>query len=418
MHDTLFKLLLPFSILLLFLFLLLFPTFSDTSVHCTCVQCTVGSLNSFSVFLLFLLLFRTRNFCNFLCWSLSFLLLLLVLLLFLLFGTFCFNIVNLDSFHVWFLFFILLSLPLQCDVGSRLVLEHLALRLVLVELGALLGSGRDLGNLSTFELSDARFHLSTVLDSKVSVSLLSQGVHPASQGGLRGEHSRHFALELRARLSNKLCVVYQAVLGGVVLSLQRLKQSLLSAQYLHCRGGMLGEVHQGAGVGDQPGADQLAHQHGQVGCDRHHAVLQVLVQLPSVFLDLDNLLAKMLDVDYVFSTNLCAHTDLRSLLHLLFHLFRQHVAQINRLGVVPGPHQLHSAHEGEVVCDDLSQLGEVPAVPFSAAHDIVVQFLVQVVKKRYSLHNHSVNFVGAKFQLVTRQRMGQTKLHGCHFFVW
>merc|ERR1719430_2938404 len=245
MHDTLFKLLLPFSILLLFLFLLLFPTFSNTSVHCTCVQCTVGSLSSFFVFLLFLLLFRTRNFCNFLCWSLSFLPLLLVFLLFLLFGTFCFDIVNLDSLHVWFLFFIL-SLPLQCDVGSRLVLEHLALRLVLVELGALLGGGGDLGNLSTFELSDARFHLSAVLDSKVSVGLLSQGVHPAGQGGLRGEHSRHFALELRAGLANKLSVVYQAVLGGVVLRLQCLKQSLLSAQYLHCGSGMLGEIHQGA----------------------------------------------------------------------------------------------------------------------------------------------------------------------------
>merc|ERR1719402_901459 len=236
MHDTLFKLLLPFSILLLFLFLLLFPTFSNASVHCACVQCTVGSLNSFFVFLLFLLFFRTRNFCDFFCWSLSFLLLLLVLLLFLLFGTFCFNIINLDSFHVWFLFFFLISLPLQCNVSSRLVLEHLALRLVLVKLGALLGSGRDLGNLSTFELSDARFHLSAVLDSKVSVGLLSQGVHPTGQGGLRGEHSRHFALELRAGLSNKLSVVYQAVLGGVVLRLQCLKQSLLSAQYLHCRG--------------------------------------------------------------------------------------------------------------------------------------------------------------------------------------
>merc|ERR1719150_1986602 len=260
------KLLLSFSILLFFLFLLLFPTFSNTSVHCTRVQCTVGSLSSFFVFLLFLLLFRTRNFCDHLCWSLNFLLLLLVLLLFLLFGTLCFNIIDLDSFHVWFLFFIFISLPLQCDVGSRLVLEHLALGLVLVELGALLGSGGDLGNLSTFELSDARFHLSPVFDSKVSVGLLSQGVHPASQGGLRGEHSRHFALELRAGLSNKLCVVYQAVLGGVVLRLQCLKQSLLSTQYLHCRGRMLGEVHQGASVGDQPGADQLAHQHRQVGC--------------------------------------------------------------------------------------------------------------------------------------------------------
>merc|ERR1719410_290478 len=243
MHDTLFKLLIPFSVLLLFLFFLLFTTFSNTGVHCTCVQCTVGRLSGFFVFLLFLLLFRTRNFCNFLCWSLSLLLLLLVLLLFLLFGTFCFNIVNLDSFHVWFLFIILICLPLQCDVGSRLVLEHLALRLVLVELGALLGGGRDLGDLSTFELSDARFHLSAVLDSKVSVGLLSQGVHPAGEGGLRGEHSRHFALELRAGLANKLSVVYQAVLGGVVLRLQRLKQSLLSAQNLHCGSRMLGKVH-------------------------------------------------------------------------------------------------------------------------------------------------------------------------------
>ena len=49
--------------------------------------------------------------------------------------------------------------------------------------------------------------------------------------------------------------------------------------------------------------------------------------------------------------------------HLLFHLLRQHIAQINGLGVVPGPHQLDRAHEGEVVCDDLSQLGEVPAIP-------------------------------------------------------
>merc|ERR1719322_2009326 len=165
MHDTLFKLLLSFSILLLFLFLLLFPTFSNTSVHCTCVQCTVGRLSGLFVFLLFLFLFRTRNFCSLFCWSLSFLLLLLVLLLFLLLRTLCFNIVNLDSFHVWFLFFIHICLPLQCDVGSRFVLENLALRLVLVELGALLGSGGDLGNLSTFELSDARFHLCAVLDS-------------------------------------------------------------------------------------------------------------------------------------------------------------------------------------------------------------------------------------------------------------
>ena len=36
---------------------------------------------------------------------------------------------------------------------------------------------------------------------------------------------------------------------------------------------------------------------------------------------------------------------------------------------------------GQVVCDDLSQLGEVPAVPLSAPHDVVVELLVQVVQE-------------------------------------
>lgn len=34
---------------------------------------------------------------------------------------------------------------------------------------------------------------------------------------------------------------------------------------------------------------------------------------------------------------------------------------------------------GQVVCDDLAQLWEVPAVPLPAAHDVVIQLLIQVV---------------------------------------
>ena len=71
----------------------------------------------------------------------------------------------------------------------------------------------------------------------------------------------------------------------------------------------------------------------------------------------------MLDVDDVLLADLRAHADLRSLLHLLLHLLRQHIAQVDSLGVLPAPHQLHRADKGKVVRDDLSQLREVPAVP-------------------------------------------------------
>lgn len=57
---------------------------------------------------------------------------------------------------------------------------------------------------------------------------------------------------------------------------------------------MFGEVHQGAGVRDQPGAHQLADKHREVRGDRHHSVLQVLVELTSVLLDLNHLRKRMI----------------------------------------------------------------------------------------------------------------------------
>lgn len=36
---------------------------------------------------------------------------------------------------------------------------------------------------------------------------------------------------------------------------------------------------------------------------------------------------------------------------------------------------------GQVVCDNFSQLRKVPAVPFPAAHDVVVKLLIQVIQK-------------------------------------
>lgn len=39
----------------------------------------------------------------------------------------------------------------------------------------------------------------------------------------------------------------------------------------------------------------------------------------------------------------------------------------------------------QIVRDNLSQLREVPPVPLSAAHDVIVELLVQVIQKRWKM---------------------------------
>lgn len=36
---------------------------------------------------------------------------------------------------------------------------------------------------------------------------------------------------------------------------------------------------------------------------------------------------------------------------------------------------------GQVVCDDFPQLRKMPTIPLSAAHNIIVKFLIQVIQK-------------------------------------
>ena len=59
------------------------------------------------------------------------------------------------------------------------------------------------------------------------------------------------------------------------------EKSFLGAEDLNGGGGMLGEIHERTGVGDESSADQFTHQNRQVRGDGHHTVLNVVVQLSS-----------------------------------------------------------------------------------------------------------------------------------------
>lgn len=40
--------------------------------------------------------------------------------------------------------------------------------------------------------------------------------------------------------------------------------------------------------------------------------------------------------------------------------------------------------KGKVVCNDLCELREMPTIPLPSSHDVVIQFLIQIIKQRWN----------------------------------
>jgi len=43
-------------------------------------------------------------------------------------------------------------------------------------------------------------------------------------------------------------------------------------------------------------------------------------------------------------------------------------------------HQLDSLDKRQIVCDNFAELWEVPAIPFTSPHHIVIEFLINVIE--------------------------------------
>ena len=164
-----------------------------------------------------------------------------------------------------------------------------------------------------------------------------------------------------------------------------LKKSFLGSEDLHSAGGVLGEVHETAGVRDEPGSNQLPHQNGQVRSNGDHAIFEVLVQLSPVLLNFDHLDAEVLDVEYILTGDLRTHRNLSCLFNLLLHFLGKDVAEVDMLGIIPGAHHLNRPHKGQVVGYNFAELREMPSIPLPAPHDVVVQLFVKIIKKIHSL---------------------------------
>ena len=66
-------------------------------------------------------------------------------------------------------------------------------------------------------------------------------------------------------------------------------------------------------------------------------------------------------------------------------------------------HCLDSLGICQIISDYLAHLWEMPAIPLTTTHDVVIKLLVQVIKKRNGLHNHGVNLIWAELEFVAWQ---------------
>lgn len=244
------------------------------------------------------------------------------------------------------------------------------------------------------------------------ILVLLQSIDTGTKGGLGGDLAGHLALVAAGGLANERSVVDQTVLGSRVLGLEGTEQGLLGTEDLDGGTGALGQVHERTGVGNQAGTDQRTDNSSHVGGNGLHAGVQVAGQLGAVVGVHNNVLSKQGDVLEILAGNLATHADLGGGLDGSLNLLGQDLGQVRVGEVLAHTGGQDDLGVGDVVVEDLGQLGEMPAVPLLDAHHEDVELLVEVVEQGHGVDDHDVDLVGRELELVARQRVRQTQGHG------
>ena len=93
-------------------------------------------------------------------------------------------------------------------------------------------------------------------------------------------------------------------------------------------------------MGDEPGAHELADEHGEVGRDGVHARLEIIVQLDAVLREAHHLIRELLDVVEIILRDLGAHGDHGGVLEVLLDVLVENPGEVvlRRRGAVAHQH--------------------------------------------------------------------------------
>jgi hypothetical protein len=249
--------------------------------------------------------------------------------------------------------------------------------------------------------------------------LLGEVINSGSDRALVCKESRDSSLVLGASSANERGVVQQSVLGSVSLGLQSSEKSLLRAENLHGRSGILGQVGQASGMRNQTSANDLSDQRSKVRSDDAHLGNQVRVQRLAILGKADNSLCERNDVLHVRLRYFLAHAVLGSInnalsntliiLHKSSKVVQALISQ--SLFILDKECNLSVAL---VIRNDLDKFGEVPRVPLSHPHREGVDGLVKLVQNCNSLNNVVVVPLDGELDLSTGVGVTETKLGSTH----
>lgn len=187
-------------------------------------------------------------------------------------------------------------------------------------------------------------------------------------------------------------------LRGVTLGLERTEERLLGSEDLDSRGGVLGEVGERTGVGDEPGANGLSEEGREVRGDEVHLLNEVRLEVLPVLGEVDDTVREVGDVDEVDRGDVRSHRGASAVKDVLGSNFVivQDLLDLLEIGLgEPGfvPDELGKLSVLVVVGDEPDKLREVPAVPLADAHGERVNVLVKLVGEGDRLDDHVVRAV-------------------------
>mmetsp|Transcript_71989 Transcript_71989/g.158972 ORF Transcript_71989/g.158972 Transcript_71989/m.158972 type:complete len:327 (+) Transcript_71989:757-1737(+) len=165
-------------------------------------------------------------------------------------------------------------------------------------------------------------------------------------------------------------------------------------------------------MGDQPGANDLADQSGQVGGHQIHLGLEVVMKGLSHICQFDDFTGEVLNVFHVHLDDILAHRHLQGFQNLIGHLFGATGLGQGLLVAciaISDTNNLGNLGIGDVVCDDPRELWKVPGVPLTNTHGEGVDVLVQVVQQGNGVHNGFVLTIGIQLHPMPAESVAKAK---------
>ena len=212
-------------------------------------------------------------------------------------------------------------------------------------------------------------------------------------------------------------MVKESILRGLSSGLKSSEKRFFGSEDLNSRGGVLSEVRQATGVGDESSGNNISNKDADIGGKHLHLVPEVDMELGSVLDQIIDLVTEELDIEKIDFINVRSHGGSSGVADLLGQVgFNDDFLNLGKEllfiveEILSGLNELDDLDVNRVVGNNAGELGEVPSEPLLDSHAETVDVLVELVDQGNGLDNGLVLSVDVEHALATGVAVTETKL--------